>query len=100
MPDNMGEVTGSFGPFSRCGASFALGSRPSIHSPSGGRANKTPKRLAQFRLTFSRLLVSHLEKHCQPASPDLPLRLWGMREVPLWASVPMMAWTAAPGWTG
>ena len=44
--------------------------------------------------------MSHLEKVCQPASPDLPLRLWDMTEVPLWASVPMMAWTVAPGGTG
>ena len=46
MLDNMGEVNGSFGSFIRSSASFALGSAPSIHSPSGGRANKTPRRLA------------------------------------------------------
>ena len=46
MLDNMGEVNGSFGSFIRSSASFALWSVPRMHSPSGGRAKKTPGRPA------------------------------------------------------
>ena len=48
--------------------------------------------------------MSHLEKGCQPASPDLPLRLWDMTEVPLGLSPydgldcsPWRDWVEAPG---
>ena len=69
MLDDMGQMKGSFGSFSRCRASSALGSLPSIHGPSGGRADKMPERLASFRLTFSLLLVSHLERDRAASKP-------------------------------
>lgn len=76
MLDNMGKMKGNLGSFRRCRVSSALGSLPSIQSPSGDQADTTPERLASFRLAFSLLLISHLEKDRlaskpQPASPTV-----------------------------